>query len=146
MRISDWSSDVCSSDLVPACRAARKAPIFFSTATRPTYSCTGRGRPVSAGWGARSGRKSAWSTPRSHIIVWPSPCAANSRCSDRVATMICRAGRWNQRMKRQRSEEHTSELQSLMRISYAVFCLKTQKTQKKERHEYEPQVENKKNY
>src|SRR3546814_4896639 len=30
-----------------------------------------------------------------------------------------------------RSEEHTSELQSLMRISYAVFCLKTKKTQKK---------------
>src|SRR3546814_10064052 len=29
-----------------------------------------------------------------------------------------------------RSEEHTSELQSLMRISYAVFCLKTKKTQK----------------
>src|SRR3546814_7051397 len=29
---------------------------------------------------------------------------------------------------RQRSEEHTSELQSLMRISYAVFCLKTKKT------------------
>src|SRR3546814_6703147 len=31
---------------------------------------------------------------------------------------------------RQRSEEHTSELQSLMRISYAVFCLKKKKTQK----------------
>src|SRR3546814_1398669 len=30
-------------------------------------------------------------------------------------------------MKRDRSEEHTSELQSLMRISYAVFCLKTKK-------------------
>src|SRR3546814_6729236 len=30
-----------------------------------------------------------------------------------------------------RSEEHTSELQSLMRISYAVFCLKKKKTQKK---------------
>src|SRR3546814_10589814 len=29
---------------------------------------------------------------------------------------------------RQRSEEHTSELQSLMRISYAVFCLKNKKT------------------
>src|SRR3546814_2946685 len=29
----------------------------------------------------------------------------------------------------ERSEEHTSELQSLMRISYAVFCLKTKKTQ-----------------
>src|SRR3546814_6239828 len=31
--------------------------------------------------------------------------------------------------KRLRSEEHTSELQSLMRISYAVFCLKKKKTQ-----------------
>src|SRR3546814_6813780 len=31
---------------------------------------------------------------------------------------------------RQRSEEHTSELQSLMRISYAVFCLKTKKKKK----------------
>src|SRR3546814_18150103 len=31
-----------------------------------------------------------------------------------------------------RSEEHTSELQSLMRISYAVFCLKKKKTQKKQ--------------
>src|SRR3546814_2054286 len=42
-----------------------------------------------------------------------------------------RAGCWNQRqsdrnqtVSRARSEEHTSELQSLMRISYAVFCLK----------------------
>src|SRR3546814_9410113 len=33
-----------------------------------------------------------------------------------------------------RSEEHTSELQSLMRISYAVFCLKKKKTKKKEKH------------
>src|SRR3546814_1073433 len=32
-----------------------------------------------------------------------------------------------------RSEEHTSELQSLMRISYAVFCLKKKKTKKKQR-------------
>src|SRR3546814_8102240 len=32
--------------------------------------------------------------------------------------------------KRNRSEEHTSELQSLMRISYAVFCLKKKKTNK----------------
>src|SRR3546814_9251321 len=33
-----------------------------------------------------------------------------------------------------RSEEHTSELQSLMRISYAVFCLKKKKTTKKTKH------------
>src|SRR3546814_5047768 len=37
------------------------------------------------------------------------------------------------RMPEARSEEHTSELQSLMRISYAVFCLKKKKTKK---HEY----------
>src|SRR3546814_5629258 len=37
-------------------------------------------------------------------------------------------GTWNKRRRpRQRSEEHTSELQSLMRISYAVFCLKKKK-------------------
>src|SRR3546814_2784863 len=35
----------------------------------------------------------------------------------------------------ERSEEHTSELQSLMRISYAVFCLKKQKPKKKNRYE-----------
>src|SRR3546814_6251785 len=34
-----------------------------------------------------------------------------------------------------RSEEHTSELQSLMRISYAVFCLKKKKTSKEQRYE-----------
>src|SRR3546814_1556398 len=38
---------------------------------------------------------------------------------------LCEAGR--QQVRRGRSEEHTSELQSLMRISYAVFCLKKKK-------------------
>src|SRR3546814_9929046 len=38
-------------------------------------------------------------------------------------------------VKKGRSEEHTSELQSLMRISYAVFCLKKKKTQKREESE-----------
>src|SRR3546814_2555734 len=37
--------------------------------------------------------------------------------------------------RQRRSEEHTSELQSLMRISYAVFCLKKKKTQNKKKHE-----------
>src|SRR3546814_6985550 len=43
----------------------------------------------------------------------------------------CAAGqfRWTAAQPRFRSEEHTSELQSLMRISYAVFCLKNQKQQ-----------------
>src|SRR3546814_1043906 len=36
-----------------------------------------------------------------------------------------------------RSEEHTSELQSLMRISYAVFCLKKKKTQNTKHYTYQ---------
>src|SRR3546814_5781658 len=39
-----------------------------------------------------------------------------------------------------RSEEHTSELQSLMRISYAVFCLKKKKTKDKLRTSYTPTI------
>src|SRR3546814_8219726 len=44
----------------------------------------------------------------------------------------------------QRSEEHTSELQSLMRISYAVFCLKKKKTEKtqKYKHKYISRTKN----
>src|SRR3546814_6292591 len=49
------------------------------------------------------------------------PCA--SRCANARAVPESRRG-----CKPDRSEEHTSELQSLMRISYAVFCLKKKKT------------------
>src|SRR3546814_4408266 len=42
------------------------------------------------------------------------------------------AGAQDDRQARRRSEEHTSELQSLMRISYAVFCLKKKKKEKKD--------------
>src|SRR3546814_5619536 len=88
MRISDWSSDVCSSDL-PGCR------------------------PRTAGSRARQN----WSGPRSH--GWkPADPGRNSAGSGS-------AGRGPPPSPRtDRSEEHTSELQSLMRISYAVFCLK----------------------
>src|SRR3546814_3524138 len=44
-----------------------------------------------------------------------------------------------------RSEEHTSELQSLMRISYAVFCLK-KKTSKEEKHTQRKQLKNRTQY
>src|SRR3546814_9926997 len=52
--------------------------------------------------------------------------AAREGCDDRLTLQV-----WLGRAKR--SEEHTSELQSLMRISYAVFCLKT-KTQNTDRY------------
>src|SRR3546814_1892808 len=46
---------------------------------------------------------------------------------DRAAGEVARPGAVQRRGARPRSEEHTSELQSLMRISYAVFCLKKKK-------------------
>src|SRR3546814_3129463 len=46
---------------------------------------------------------------------------------------------------RRRSEEHTSELQSLMRISYAVFCLKKKKNNKKYKIKYNRQHKQKNN-
>src|SRR3546814_8179943 len=59
--------------------------------------------------------------------------AVELRAAERLrAQQVLRAGRWlvEQVVAGERSEEHTSELQSLMRISYAVFCLKKKKTQK----------------
>src|SRR3546814_3157292 len=52
--------------------------------------------------------------------VWPNQCAGRG-----VICTHCQGGK--------RSEEHTSELQSLMRISYAVFCLKKKKAKNKNR-------------
>src|SRR3546814_1786425 len=48
------------------------------------------------------------------------------------------------RPRSNRSEEHTSELQSLMRISYAVFCLKKKKNIEKKKYMYKQQVKHKK--
>src|SRR3546814_7913079 len=88
MRISDWSSDVCSSDL----------PLRWAA-----------GQPASR---ARHLRDSPRPDRRS-----PGRPAFAERQPGRSHHRTCRRAR-------QRSEEHTSELQSLMRISYAVFCLK----------------------
>src|SRR3546814_9571108 len=59
-------------------------------------------------------------TPNANISGWPESVEINLRNTP------C-AGMWSF----QRSEEHTSELQSLMRISYAVFCLKKKKKKNK---------------
>src|SRR3546814_8150780 len=90
MRISDWSSDVCSSDLF-LCRDRRTA----RTDSRREHAAQSRTHSVDA--------RVPW-----HGKLRGRPSRATGR--DRQAVV--------------RSEEHTSELQSLMRISYAVFCLK----------------------
>src|SRR3546814_5929797 len=84
--------------------------------------------------------RSLWSPRRR---AGPARIPAGQECLDERRPAAARAGRemtgaWldpAQRTQRgidnQRSEEHTSELQSLMRISYAVFCLKKKKTMPK---------------
>src|SRR3546814_2760100 len=69
--------------------------------------------------------------PRSCRSIRPRPNASSSPRAAASAlpdtALICRvpeAERYISRYRERRSEEHTSELQSLMRISYAVFCLK----------------------
>src|SRR3546814_10691337 len=69
-------------------------------------------------------RASAVAVPAMPSASWPAPARRWYRDPGDGPTQGCRAGA-------PRSEEHTSELQSLMRISYAVFCLKKKKSKLK---------------
>src|SRR3546814_1566125 len=114
MRISDWSSDVCSSDL-PAQR--RSGGPDCAKGHLPHGSRGGRGSRTRA---VPDGR---WLSPhharRGHRYEGPH----HEKSWARGRTYAGRHIQWRSAQSR-RSEEHTSELQSLMRISYAVFCLK----------------------
>src|SRR3546814_9751121 len=126
MRISDWSSDVCSSDLCCIDEHLRlgshRRPMMIGPDGRDAYAdgymaiAAGRMRNAEGLYGA-----SAFFSKRRrtlHIRVGQDQnelFAACTRGSVACAPEACR------------SEEHTSELQSLMRISYAVFCLKKHK-------------------
>src|SRR3546814_4957155 len=70
-----------------------------------------------------SGRFATPPVNREHSVLWDVAVDTATQMSDRPADDVTPSpdGRW------MRSEEHTSELQSLMRISYAVFCLKKKK-------------------
>src|SRR3546814_5501149 len=113
MRISDWSSDVCSSDL-PAPEGQETPPwecprsdTALPTAAPPVpdvmedmLAMVGLDGTADMGKGEEPVEK----VPAQPDVPAPTTAAASPR-----------------------SEEHTSELQSLMRISYAVFCLKKKK-------------------
>src|SRR3546814_6793235 len=84
----------------------------------PDLDGGGRGpRPLLC-WLCRDPSAGVWKGDHDNRVVWIS-CVLNGRDRD-LCTAIAPEGRT-------RSEEHTSELQSLMRISYAVFCLKKKK-------------------
>src|SRR3546814_4224235 len=127
MRISDWSSDVCSSDLL--CR----------------WPWAGKLQGLS-GPAQDAERSRFWRSPAPHARHFPHTSGGAGGVSG--ALQISDGGRIsghqhqpislaeaacaNAQEHLRRSEEHTSELQSLMRISYAVFCLKKKKTTNKQ--------------
>src|SRR3546814_8817755 len=113
MRISDWSSDVCSSDLAAGADIKQMADVgAVDMMLRATHRY----------W------KAVADCPKP-IIASVNGFALGGGCELAMNADIIVAGEGAQfgqpevRMSA-RSEEHTSELQSLMRISYAVFCLK----------------------
>src|SRR3546814_9190520 len=119
MRISDWSSDVCSSDLarhaaeqVAHALRAEFAVIIGAHAVMHPVHCRRRQQGFRAGdEGDGDGR-------------------GDDRRVQKLLHQIVA------RQRNGRSEEHTSELQSLMRSSYAVFCLKKKSEGKSETRHY----------
>src|SRR3546814_2866591 len=112
MRISDWSSDVCSSDL----RALFRSPAL--------YSSIGEKSPAA---GTISFFSPFMSTLSSEACMQAQgteggPDSGASGLKEELTSDAKQLGN-----SAQRSEEHTSELKSLMRSSYAVFCLKQKK-------------------
>src|SRR3546814_9371904 len=153
MRISDWSSDVCSSDLgrldclreriADVAAVALSRVVGVLAVPRPPCVLDAGADPVGVGHDLVEGQRG-----RRLRECGAGKCAGEREQGEAGEQMAHRVGfRGNnpaQRSRRcalcmghgswagllwRRSEEHTSELQSLMRISYAVFCLK-KKTQK----------------
>src|SRR3546814_1641006 len=155
MRISDWSSDVCSSDLDKmdrrkviigaACGAATAGMLFvlwapasivgllaliflFGLFTLPIYSITVAhmndyiepGGYVEAASGLLLVYAMGAVVGPLVSSIFMQYSGPDALFAVTASVHLALAGR---------SEEHTSELQSLMRISYAVFCLKKKKTQ-----------------
>src|SRR3546814_2061771 len=127
MRISDWSSDVCSSDLWQERVRHHHQDCDLRDLYRDNFDpvLKANEQPGKEGYAPRPENVAE----REHLekldvltFVYPvwfgTPPAMLKGYLERVV----------------RSEEHTSELQSLMRISYAVICLKKKKTQHKLSH------------
>src|SRR3546814_3459628 len=134
MRISDWSSDVCSSDLVDRI-GQHLQPRGAKAGHRPRH-VPGRGHqqpgpPVALPDQRRRQAGVLRRVARLGLEAHPRRIDALLREEARGDLGFVPAARIEPAREAghdERSEEHTSELQSLMRISYAVFSLKTKKT------------------
>src|SRR3546814_9323652 len=131
MRISDWSSDVCSSDLGirPTRADAQRAKHLFDIGGLRVAVGMGNVAHMGDEVGAkdffqrgpergdqlrRQVRHETDGVGQHHLVMYRQPDGPERRV---------------ERGEQQRSEVHTSELKSLMRTSYEVFCLKTKTTQ-----------------
>src|SRR3546814_6814929 len=128
MRISDWSSDVCSSDLEPRGIAFEAVADAAQVADQGAQFAQGRAQLRQAVVGEAADRAAVLvedlvGAARGRVQLGQGAVEAVDQpgqllhefaidVADRAVGAV------------ERSEEHTSELQSLMRISYAVFCLK----------------------
>src|SRR3546814_6514015 len=137
VRISDASSDVCASDLQDPTESRAAAEQFRrnshrENATDPQFKAA-QSHVLAASIEAKTRFpkkedqaryiENAKETVAKRIENGgPIPAARFEQQRQNEATRIARE---DLTLRQQRSEEHTSELQSLMRISYAVFCLKT---------------------
>src|SRR3546814_2561451 len=124
MRISDWSSDVCSSDptaLIPG----RPAPTLLTAEMVASMKAGSVIVDMAAGSGGNvegSVAGQVVETANGVTIIGYTDLAGRlpAQASQLYGTNLVN-------LLKLRSEEHTSELQSLMRISYAVFCLTKKK-------------------
>src|SRR3546814_10820477 len=135
MRISDWSSDVCSSDLVERQRDGEQprkgqmpAPPVGEAVARRDRRPAGKGPcllnaaavgPAPEHPGRLDPQRADAQEP--HVARRPDLEPGGVRIGARLPTLEARVG-----LEDHRSEEHTSEIQSLTLISYASFCFKTQ--------------------
>src|SRR3546814_10108094 len=132
MRISDWSSDVCSADLSP--RHERELPTLLhehkpsagkihptqqSALNRFPGAHLDEGLAQLASQFVDSTKEFASLQHHDRVGAEPNPIAIDIR-----ELLLDQPLLPSRHRRTDRSEEHTSELQSLMRISYAVFCLK----------------------
>src|SRR3546814_7762906 len=124
MRISDWSSDVCSSDLF-----FRAAPLAAANHALPGAHVARDAVAIQRNLAEMNRSAVSIATHANRVATFVAACASVVRGTGkpqrRFAAGLRRPGRGA--CAERRSEGHTSELQSLMRISYAVFCLKKKK-------------------
>src|SRR3546814_4688223 len=113
MRISDWSSDVCSSDIN---RPPKRDSAIGAVTEKTRVVRLVKRRHLFLYAGMNDTERRGPVVVLSTLVV--------------VGNSVVLAARTHllPQSRDLRSEEHTSELQSLMRISYAVFCFKKQKT------------------